>query len=404
MNCKEKLILLIIILFSTSVELLFSQYSGKNNYSGNWEEPSSWVPVWPDPQNTVSGVNINIIGLITVNGSLTFTGSSGNLIVIDTLVVKGDLTLGDNNSLLINNSGILIVWGNLYMNRAQITANGYFVIVKDVKKAQLFDEGQFSSNQNPAKVFVGGNVPAEISGGNPKYPALDCSKQDANTYANSLCSYGNLTDLANTPVFDFYRSTCMLSKPGVTASGPLSFCAGASVQLTSGTGFKYLWSNGATSQGINVKESGVYSVVITNEQGCESAPSEALSVNVLPLPGKPSVKVSPGLSVCSGNTITLESSDAASYRWSTGAKTKSVSISSTGDYFVEVTNDYGCIKSSDTIHLAVYPLPEKPLVSASGSLSFCSGDSVILNAEAGAEYFWSTGEKSSAIIVKKSGS
>ncbi|HYE78516.1 MAG TPA: GEVED domain-containing protein, partial [bacterium] len=52
--------------------------------------------------------------------------------------------------------------------------------------------------------------------------------------------------------------------PTVSASGPLTFCAGDSVRLTATGGTSYLWSNGATTQRITVTQSGTYSVTATN--------------------------------------------------------------------------------------------------------------------------------------------
>ncbi len=50
--------------------------------------------------------------------------------------------------------------------------------------------------------------------------------------------------------------------PTITASGPLTFCQGDSVTLTSSSGANYLWSNGATTQSIKVKSAGSYNVSV----------------------------------------------------------------------------------------------------------------------------------------------
>ena len=64
----------------------------------------------------------------------------------------------------------------------------------------------------------------------------------------------------------------------------LPFCAGGSVTLTSSAGTSYLWSNGATTQSINVTTSGSYTVQVTNANGCQSATSVATVVTVNALP------------------------------------------------------------------------------------------------------------------------
>ncbi|MCO5275396.1 MAG: T9SS type A sorting domain-containing protein [Flavobacteriales bacterium] len=77
--------------------------------------------------------------------------------------------------------------------------------------------------------------------------------------------------------------------PVVTASGPLSFCAGeeATLTATSVGSSSYLWNNSADGATLTVGASGTYSVVATNEHGCTSAPSAEIAITVHPLPEIP---------------------------------------------------------------------------------------------------------------------
>ena len=52
-----------------------------------------------------------------------------------------------------------------------------------------------------------------------------------------------------------------------------------SITLTSGAGTSYLWSNGETTQSINVTASGSYTVQVTDANGCQSAASVSHSSN-----------------------------------------------------------------------------------------------------------------------------
>ncbi|MEM7103708.1 MAG: LamG-like jellyroll fold domain-containing protein [Bacteroidota bacterium] len=56
----------------------------------------------------------------------------------------------------------------------------------------------------------------------------------------------------------------------VMTSGPTILCQGETVTLTAnaGTGFSYLWTNGATSQNITVSNQGSYWVTVTNDNNC----------------------------------------------------------------------------------------------------------------------------------------
>ncbi len=50
--------------------------------------------------------------------------------------------------------------------------------------------------------------------------------------------------------------------PSVLTVGETTFCQGGSVTLTSSSANSYTWSNGETTQSINVTQGGVYTVQI----------------------------------------------------------------------------------------------------------------------------------------------
>jgi hypothetical protein len=71
--------------------------------------------------------------------------------------------------------------------------------------------------------------------------------------------------------------------PTITAGGPLTFCEGGSVDLTSSQGSGNTWSTAGTTQTISVTTSGSITVLYTNGNGC-TATSAATDVVVNPLP------------------------------------------------------------------------------------------------------------------------
>ncbi len=167
------------------------------------------------------------------------------------------------------------------------------------------------------------------------------------------------------------------AKPSIITSGSTTFCVGGSVSLTSSAGSTYLWSNGATTQSINVTTSGSYTVRVTNSNGCQSPASDPVVVTVNALPAAPTITASGPITFCTGGSVNLTSSAGTTYLWSTGATTQSINVSTPGSYTVRVTNASGCQSpASAATVVTVNPLPG---VNAGSDASIANGTSTTLN-------------------------
>lgn len=111
------------------------------------------------------------------------------------------------------------------------------------------------------------------------------------------------------------------------------------------------------------------------------------------------------LNVCEGDTITLTvTKDYKSYLWSNGQTTKTIRVDKSGEYFVMVSEDGRCTKSSNSLNIKVFPPPKLELTSSSGIFHFCYQDSITVNAPPGYQtYKWSDGTTGNSIIVKTEG-
>jgi gliding motility-associated-like protein len=354
MIVQIKRIIFFLGIFYLSIQTIYAQHSSKNNYTGAWEMPTSWSPTWAAPQTTINPYDITINGYITVNSSLSFSGTS-DLIINDTLVINGDLSLNDNCDLTINNNAILIVRGSVsFHNHSDIIANGYLIITGDVDKSGPFSEGSCTSNDNPAKVFIGGNIsPVTITNNEPNFPVFNCTAPIPIRYTHSHCSHGDMTDLISDPIYPFFQSTCTIATPIVTAGGPTTFCSGGSLTLTSSASATYLWSTGATTSSINVITSGSYTVKVTNASVCQSAASAVIAVTVNDLPATPTITAGGPTTFCTDGSVTLTSSAGSTYLWSTGATTSSINVITSGSYTVKVKNANGCQSAASTATIVV---------------------------------------------------
>lgn len=186
----------------------------------------------------------------------------------------------------------------------------------------------------------------------------------------------------------------------ITPSGPTTFCSGDSVLLSASAGGSWLWSTGATSQTITVENSGTYWVIVTN--GSCSDTSASVTVTVTPAPVA-TITPSGPTTLCQGDQVTLTASSGSSWLWSTGVTTQSITVVSSGNYWVIVSNGNGCSDTSAVTTVIVNPLPVA-VVNANGPTTFCEGDSVILTSINGSSWLWSNGSTSQSIIVTDGGS
>lgn len=162
--------------------------------------------------------------------------------------------------------------------------------------------------------------------------------------------------------------------------GPYSQCGGT-VLLdagATGTAVVYDWSNGESTQTINVSSTNIYSVVLTNAEGCTSAGSA--EVSILSLPNATITNSLGSTPLCTGNTATLSvpNQAAVAYVWSNNASTNSITISAGGNYSVLVTGANGCSASQSINVSEVICVPATKLRTQDcGLLTFNLSSSII---------------------------
>ena len=136
--------------------------------------------------------------------------------------------------------------------------------------------------------------------------------------------------------------------PSINLGEDKTACLGDSVELSTMENFvSYLWSNGKTNETITVDKSGRYSVTATDVFKCES--SDTINVTFNPTPDKP--LLGDDRIVCHGETIALDAGENyAAYAWSTGDSSQTIEIDTTGQYSLEVLNEFEC-KNADTVNI-----------------------------------------------------
>jgi hypothetical protein len=143
--------------------------------------------------------------------------------------------------------------------------------------------------------------------------------------------------------------------PTVTSSATQA-CSGETVTLTSSAADSYTWSNGDTTQSIEVTTSGAYSVVTTNTDACNGV-GTSNTINVT-FTQSPSAQ---GSFSTSGNVVTFSntSTGASSYSWDFGDFTNSSAsapvhaYAANGNYTVVLTAINGNCTDTTVFNVAI---------------------------------------------------
>ena len=169
--------------------------------------------------------------------------------------------------------------------------------------------------------------------------------------------------------------------PVISSSGPLSFCPGGSVTLSSSsTAFPNYWSTGETTNSITVNTTQTVSVY-SSDAFCPSGRAYVDVVRFDTVP--PLINVSGGgLALCSGNRDLL--SDGAplfvAWSWSTSETSQQITIMNPGTYAVAATDTNGCVTHAE-ITFTAGVAPVAPVISTLSSLSVCNNEYVTIDSD-----------------------
>ncbi|GAB3713817.1 hypothetical protein GCM10027592_53320 [Spirosoma flavus] len=223
------------------------------------------------------------------------------------------------------------------------------------------------------------------------------SASAAGTYSVTLTATNGCTATASVQVFqDNTLSTVSINPASATLT-----CATPTVSLSVvGTG-TLRWNTGATTQAISATSAGTYSVTLTATNGCTTTASATVTQDT----NLPTVSIAPSIGTPTGATLTcanpvvsLSAVGSGTYRWSTGATTPTISVSTANTYSLTLTSGNGC---SATASIQVGQDTSLPTVSitANPSLTIATGQSTTLTASGATSYLWSNGATTNFILV-----
>jgi gliding motility-associated-like protein len=200
--------------------------------------------------------------------------------------------------------------------------------------------------------------------------------------------------------------------PTITVEGATGFCEGDSIALTADASNAevYWWFRNGVAAGTGSRlvtgVGGVYTVMAGNAANCLSGESGAASLTVWPLPPSPVISLTGNAAFCAGDSATLTAASGGfSGQWqrdnraigSASTDTYLYIVRESGVYTFAVEDVHHCRSMSNAVGVVVHPLPVAPVIYSAHRLSFCHGDSALLESTAAAGQYYQWRRNSTAI-------
>jgi hypothetical protein len=218
----------------------------------------------------------------------------------------------------------------------------------------------------------------------------------ATATVNAATSYTlTITDTNNCSVYDTVLVD-LYPQPNVNLGADSGLCAGTNIILDAGNaGSAYLWNDASTSQTLNVSSAGMYTVSVTNTDGCTSSDSVNFTINPLPV-----VDLGADSSQCGGSIILDAANPGAMYLWSDSSNAQTLIAAASGAYSVSVTDALTSCSAADTINVSINSIP---VINFGADTTQCAG-SVLLDAgNSGSAYLWNDSTAGQTLSVNASG-
>jgi hypothetical protein len=250
----------------------------------------------------------------------------------------------------------------------------------------------------------------------PTYSSSTLANNDVITclFTSSLAcvSANNITSNSITIVVN------VSSTPSVSIStANTTICAGTNITFTAtpnngGSNPMYQWYknnnpiSGATSVTYSTAtavNNDIFKCILTSNIACATTPtatSNTITITVNPLPVASTITAGGPTTFCAGGFAVLSGNNNGGI-WSNGATTSTITVTSSGSYFVTNSNSCGSI-NSNTISITVNAAPVASSITANGPTTFCAGNSVILSGN-NSGGTWSNGATTATINVNASG-
>lgn len=197
----------------------------------------------------------------------------------------------------------------------------------------------------------------------------------------SMYFYFVVTDNCGSTLLDSIKIV-VVQNPDIDLGNDTLICADGNFVLEVELGYyTYLWQDGTSTSNYVVTEPGIYWVEVTSFFGCSAR--DSITIDVFP---PILLDLGEDTTLCVGETVTFTvQGEFVEYLWQDNSTDTAFTASVTGEYWVMVTDIYGC-HATDSIYATFLPAP---VVDIGNDTAFCEGESLILDAGSGFQsYLW----------------
>ncbi len=355
--------------------------------SGTLTEPSAILMNTSSTPTLCSGSSDGLAEVFVIGGvePYLYTWSSGSTTIDASNLIAGTytVTVTDNNGCTAA-SQVIVDEPDSISVQSQIINISCFG----------FTDGEIELNTN------GGTAPFTYAWSTPSLSGHDNNSLVAGTYSVVISDANGCTLVQSYTITE-------PDSISLSSSATPTLCFGSSngtaiVNASGGTGpFTYSWSNGSSTATANSLTAGIYTVTVTDSNGCSSSTIETITS-----PDQLAASLISTPATCNGYADGSAILNVAggtlpyTYLWNNGATTGSLNGAPGGTYSVTVTDFNNCNISASVI----IQQPTVITVNVSGAAIICIGQSTLISATAqggngGFQYLWNNGVTTSSQSV-----
>ena len=378
-----------------------------------------------DPSNLIAGaytVTVTDANGCTATATVTITQPAFALVATTTQVMIacfGGSTGSVNMTPTGGTAPYTYVWtgGSTAQSAIGVPAGTYTVVVTDANGCTTTISATITQPQAPlslattqVNVLCFGNSTGSIdlspSGGTPGYTyawSNNSTIQDplnliAGTYTVVVTDANGCIDTTSV-IITQPQSGLSLSSTQVNVLCFGNNTGAINLTVAGGTApYTYAWSNNTTAQDPSNLIAGVYTVTVTDANGCTAT----LSITITQPATAVSISTTVQNILCLNGTGSINSSPAGgvspyTYSWSNQATTQNITNLQAGNYTVTVTDANGCTANAvGVVAITLSTVPVQINNSTGTNVLTCTTPAISLQATGGVTYTWTGGQTPNA--------